>query len=227
MRSRSYFSIGLAVLLCGLLLWAVVWTTTDRMARQGRELLETVGSLSESRDFAAVQRKYGTRLHPLPHCEPGECSYEIVLTNRFFAAVHLATFAEMRARFDVSHGQLTLSLLDYRMAPKNEVGSVVHVQTDYSCAPGCSYFYVHPWEDTSFTSNQVNPWEGASSNNGIVEFAYGTNPINKKAAFALNLECMTGSQPCDNIAQLLPTLWMNLGGGKVRCRIPNETGKVE
>lgn len=227
MQRRTYFSIGLAILLCGLMICAVVWADQQRVARQGRELVGTLETLSDSRDFAAVQKQYGMRLHALPHCEPGECSYEVVVTNRFLAAVHLATFAEMSVRFDVLHGQLTLSLLDYRIAPKNAAGSVVHVQTDYSCIPGCSYFYVHPWEDTSLTSNPVSSWEGASSNNGIVQFAYGTNPMNKKAAFGVNLECMTGSQACDNIAQLLPNLWTSLGGGKVRCRISNETGKVE
>jgi hypothetical protein len=227
MRRRGWIFIELAVVVLALLSWDAVWTIRQMLAQQGRELLTTLGDLSESRDFGAVQSKYGTRLHQLPHCEPGECSYEIVINNRLLAAMHLSTFTELRARFYVSHKDLMTSLLDYRTAPRGEAGSIVHVQTVYSCAASCSYFDVHPWQDTSLNLSRINPWEGSSSNNGIVDFGYATGRINRTTALSLNLDCLTGEERCDNIAQLLPTVWKNVDIRLVRCRIPNQTGTVE
>jgi hypothetical protein len=227
MRTRGWIFVELAVIVLGLLAWVAVWATKHRLAQEGQELLATLVDLSDSKDFGAVQRKYGTRLHQLPHCVPGDCSYEVVINNRLLAAMHLGTFTELRARFDVSHTDLVMSLVDYRTAPRGEAGSMVHVQTDYSCSASCSYFYVHPWQDTGLTVSRINPWEGSSSNNGIVEFGYATDRVNRTTALSLNLGCLTGAVQCDNIAQLLPTVWKNVDARLVRCRIPNQTGTVE
>jgi hypothetical protein len=227
MRKRVWVSIEIAVVALGLLSWDAVWTLRQRLALEGRELLATLGDLSKSRDFGAVQRKYGTRLQQLPHCDPHDCSYEVVINNRLLAAMRLSTFTELRARFDVSHTDLVMSLLDYSTAPAGEAGSIVHVQTVYSCAASCSYFNVHPWQDTSLNLSRINPWEGSSSNNGIVDFGYATDRINRITALSLNLDCLTGEERCENIAQLLPTVWKNVDSGVVRCRIPNQTGTVE
>lgn len=225
MKTNGWTLVALAILICGLLSWATVWRTKQTLVQDSRELLATVQALSQSRDFAGVQRKYGTRLRQLPHCERGACSYEIVISNKVLAIVHLSTYVEIRARFDVSQADLTTSMLEYRTAPSRGIGSIVHAQIDYSCAASCSHFYIHPWEDTGLNLNGT--WEGTSSNNGIVEFGYSTNPANRKAALSLNLECLTGAQRCTNISQLLPTLWTTVHGDLVRCRIPNETGEVE
>jgi hypothetical protein len=227
MKTNRWTLVALAILICGLLSWAMVWRTKQTIKRDSRELLATVEALSQSRDFAGVRRKYGTRLRQLPHCDQSDCSYEIVISNKLLAMVHLSSYAEIRARFDVSRADVITSMLDYRTAPSGEAGSIVHVQTDYSCAATCSYFYVHPWQDTGLNLNRATPWEGASSNNGIVEFGYATNPVNRKAALSLNLECLTGAERCTNISQLLPTLWTAVHDDLVRCPIPNETGKVE
>lgn len=227
MRTRGWIVVGVAILVLGLLCLGVVWKTKQTLMRESRELLAAVEKASESRDFATVQRKYGARLRQLPQCDPGHCSYEVVISNELLATLRLSTFTEIRARFDVSHTKLMLTLLDYRTAPRGEAGSIVHVQMAYSCAASCSYFYVHPWQDTGLNLNRADPWEGASSNNGIVEFGYATSPVNRKAALSLNLGCLTGAERCNNIAQLLPTVWTSADGDLVRCRIPNQTGKAE
>lgn len=214
MRLRSIVTIGLiaAVALAALFAYRVA------VRNQARDLLATAAQVAASDDpnaaFAAVQYRYGSRLKKLTGCAETECAYELTVSNRALALLRLAPYTELKLRFEIRQGRVTGSMVDYRTAFSSGASPIVHVQTDY-CSD-CAHFYLHPWADSS-----------PDRYNGLVEVGAKASPEKRKIAMGLEPDCLTKFHGCRDIAGLLPTVWARTAGGNTRCRVHNQTGRVD
>lgn len=144
-------------------------------------------------------------------CRDDFCQYEFVVKNWVLSTLRLAPPTELRARVTVFHRRLDAAGVDYASAIFKENSPVVHVQEDF-CADRtdirCDHFALNPH------GRNVGPaW------NGIVEFGQLATDGQKKAAWALNLDCLASRHGCTDISQLTPKLWKATGPGTVSSRM--------
>jgi hypothetical protein len=211
------FTIGLAVLLIGG--FGFVTLSAYSTYRTARERLGEFKELGLSKNptarFEALQRKYGTKLRPLEGCTQRLCQYEVDLSNQSIAAFRIVPYTEMNIWFTVYEGSLQVAMLEYRTALKQRNSPVVHVQQGM-CSHGCGVrFDVNPHG----TTRQM--W------NGIVEFDARANSEQRDAALALNLGCFARLGGCEDIIDLLPTIWAHTGSAQISSRWVGLSQKLE
>jgi len=193
--------------------------TTRKIRTDVTMILNELRDLGASRDptagFKALQRKYGSKLHPIEGCTPQNCGYEITFSNRALSVLHVVPYVEMNVWFNVYKGSLVFAMLEYRTAMNGPNSPVVHVQQGM-CGHGCGVRF------------DVNP-HGTSQNmwNGIVEFDTRASADQRAAALALNLDCFTRIGGCKDIIDLLPTMWAHSGPGKISSRLLGLSQKLE
>lgn len=212
MRPISVVTAGMttAVVAVALLAYRVA------VKNEARDLLATATEVAASDDpnaaFAAVQSRYGTRLKQVEGCPATECAYELAVSNEALALLRLAPHTELKLRFNTKHNRVTGSMVDYRTTLRSGAAPVVHVQTDY--CPGCTYFYLHPWANSS-----------PDRYSGIVQLGAKAPPEMRRLAMGLEPGCLTKFNGCRDIAELLPTVWARTEDGNTMCRVPTDAGR--
>jgi hypothetical protein len=165
--------------------------------RRASTLLAEVKGLSRATDptsqFQTLKRKYRDRFKPSDPCTPEHCYYEIVVNNRALAMLGLVPYTELKVYFQLNHGSLTRTLVEYRAALHNGTSPVVHVQDDL--VDGVE-FYMNP-----------NDSAGQAVSNGLITIGRSTTEDQRNRAFSLNLACLTKVGGCKDGRNLLPGIW--------------------
>jgi hypothetical protein len=162
-------------------------------------------SKNPSATFEVLRQRNGNRLLMLG-CNQQLCQYEMSVSNRSIAKLHLVPYTEMNVWFTLHEGTLQVAMLEYRAALPRSSSPVVHIQQDICARCGAS-FDVNPHG----TSPQM--W------NGFVELDSLATPQQRDGAFALNLKCLTRIRGCRDIVDLLPAVWAHTGPGLISSRL--------
>jgi hypothetical protein len=180
------------------------------------ELKDLSVSPSPNETFNSFQWKFGPSNFKHSHaCTFHFCTYEVEISNRAIATLHLVPYTEMKTWLTVERGQLVQGLVEYRTSLKGPNSPVVHVQQGI-CANGCGVRF------------DVNP-HGIDKQmwNGLVEFNPKAPQSEKDAALALNLDCFFRVRGCKDIAQLLPAVWERRGKDAVASRFVGLSQRLE
>ncbi len=181
-------------------------------------LVRTAYELSEQKGapptVATLRGHFGSRLKQLDGCSGSECGYEVFISNRVLAVLHLVPYTEIRSYFWTKDGVIQESMVDYTTTVNHRYNVVAHVQIDF--CPGCNSFSLHPWDDSS-----------PLDTNGIVEFGTALSAYKKRSVLSLNTGCLTKLGGCASVAELLPTVWQRTASGRIACRIPNHEGWID
>jgi hypothetical protein len=195
---RSLTILGLSsALFCAVMIGSAVYPR-----RQAKTLIEDLRRLDTVTDpaalFGSLKQKHRDQLTE-EKCISDDCHYEFLISNRILSTFHLAPRTELHALINLYHGSLATVGVQYTSGTFKENSPIVYVQEDF-CADRtditCDHFDLNPH------GRDVTPtW------NGIVEFGQLAIAEQKRAAWALNLDCVTAFQGCKDISQLLPTVW--------------------
>jgi hypothetical protein len=209
--------------LCALLVVAVAIFVLGSVMRTQRDAMMLIAELKDlsvssrpNDTFDSFQRKYGrSKFKYSDPCVMHFCTYEVDISNKAIAKLHLAPYTEMKAWFRVERGQLVLALVEYRSALKRPYTPVVHVQQGI-CVHGCGVrFDVNPHG----TNTQM--W------NGLVEFNPRATQPEREAALAFNLGCFYRTTGCKDITELLPAVWQRVGSDAVTSRFVGLSQRLE
>jgi hypothetical protein len=162
---------------------------------------------------AALRQQYGSRLKESEGCTASECNYEVVVSNRLLATLHLVPYTELKSNFWVRNGEVFENMLDYTTTVHHRSTITVHSAIQFGEG---SFFFLHPWDDSTSVDT-----------NGLATISSGSTDLKKQAVLALNTSCVTRMGGCTTVAELLPTIWEQTGKGTIRCRVPNREGMVD
>ena len=85
------------------------------ISERARFMLRTAQELSEQETQPTVdqiRQRFGARLQA-EYCGADICSYNVTVSNRVFAALHVVPYTELRSNFWVRNGLVYENLLDY------------------------------------------------------------------------------------------------------------------
>lgn len=126
----------LAITICCAAFAAFLAAEAALVAARGRGLLSDVKQLALSddptRQFLAVQRKYGHRMK-LDGCGREGCYYSVHISNGPMSFLRIISYGDLDVSFSVFKDQLDSVGIQYRSVSRNGQDCVVHVQFD-----GCS-----------------------------------------------------------------------------------------
>ena len=162
--------------------------------------------------LAVLESKLGHRLRRVEGCMPSECGYEVKLSNRPLAVLRIVPATELKADFWLRDGVVEESMLDFTTQADYRSSIVVHSQMDFNDSDS---FYLHPWGSSS-----------PLDTNGLVVISSGSAEEKKKAALALNVNCLTKPGGCSTVADLLPTIWERSTNNEIKSRLPNHEGFI-
>ncbi len=188
---------------------------------QAGTLIEELRKLDTAADPTAVSRSlirmYSDRLVS-QNCDRDFCQYQFLFTNGVISKLHIAPRAEFRMYISIYAGSLSDINVEYMSAVFKADSPIVTVQEDF-CGNrtdiSCDHFAIHPHgRDVGQT------W------NGDVEFGQKATREQKRAAWALNLDCVAAFRGCKDISQLLPTIWKLTGPGTVSSRMRSTADSI-
>jgi hypothetical protein len=188
------------------------------LKRRAGYIVQTAFELSEQKHsptLADIRSRFGNSLKTMEGCTTSRCSYEVELSNKVIADLHLVPYTEIKSYFWVMDGVVVGNMVDYTTVVKHQYSVVSHVQIDY-CEKPCTRFYLHPWSTSA-----------ALDTNGLVEVGSASSVRSKQIAMGLNTSCMAKLGGCSNVAELLPTVWQRTSEDRISCRVPNTTGTAD
>jgi hypothetical protein len=181
--------------------------------KRAAEIISDLKTLSAADDrqqqFELLQQKYASKLKRGPNCNFEYCFYEINVSNRPLAMLHLADPAEMITTFQFVQGSLSIVMIEYRVHPRDSESVFVHVQEDY-CRTDCVDWWslgIHPHGKRS-----DEKW------NAIVDFNGNVIGKPRDGARSFNFRCFLPLSYCRDIVDLLPGIWQHNPDGSVRAR---------
>jgi len=188
---------------------------------QARALIEKIRDVDGAADPTAASRSlmrlYSDRLVSRT-CEREFCQYQFLFNNGVISKVHIVPKAEIKVYVNLYRGALTAVDVEYTSAVFKADSPIVTVQEDF-CANRtditCDHFALNP-----HGRDVVPTW------NGIVEFGQKATKEQKRAAWALDLDCVTAFHGCRDISQLLPTIWKLTGPGTVSSRMRSTADSI-
>ena len=183
---------------------------------QDLQALNTAGNPTDS--FASLKQKYGDKLKSDPNCTSDQCAYELLITNRVPYSSRLFPRTELSAGFLIHHSALAVVTIQYRTARIEAISPLVWVQQDFctTSTESCDVFGVDPH---GRDLRQVS--------HGLVEFDQRAKGEEKKAALALNLDCLSSLRGCRDISDLLPMVWKRTGPGTISSRMRSSGDSIE
>jgi hypothetical protein len=204
-------STSLALVIVGVGIASFVVIAGFRVRAEAKSALSDLGRLQQADDptaeFELLKNKYGNRLQPTQGCLPQDCQYVMTISNGSLSALHLAPYAELKVWYSVHRTSLTFAMVQYRAVLPRGNSPVVNIQIGM-CAHACgSRFDVNPHG----VSGQM--W------NGFMEVGTTATRKERDAAFALNLDCLTGTERCGDISDLLPAVWNRKGPAAVQSQL--------
>jgi hypothetical protein len=165
----------------------------------------------------ALMQKYGDSFIA-ENCERDFCQIHYLLSNRLLSTLHFSPRSEIEVYFSMSKGSLNAVNVQYTSAVFQANSPVVHVQEDFCAARtdiSCNYFALNPH------GRNVSPtW------NGDIEFGQLATVEEKRAAWALDLNCMTTFTGCKDIAELAPSLWKLTSPSAVSSRLRSTADSI-
>ncbi len=120
----------------------------------------------------------------------------------------------MESQFWVRDGLVVMNALTYSTTVNRRTNVVTHVQIDL--CNDCQTFAIHPWDAAS-----------PLDTNGIVEIGSQVSSLSRRSALSLNTGCLVKLNGCQNVADLLPTVWKQTADMKIACAIQNNEGFVQ
>jgi hypothetical protein len=214
-RSLTILSIA-AALLCAVLAGSAVYAR-----RQAKSLIEDLSRLDTVADptvlLGSLRQKHRDQFTE-EKCEFETCYYEFFISNRIPSTFHLTTPADIRASVILYRGSLEIVIVQYTSAVFKENSPIVYVQEDF-CADRtditCNHFALSPH------GRDVTPtW------NGIVDFGQLATEEQKRAAWALSLDCVTAFHGCKDISELLPTIWKLTSPSAISSRMRSTADSI-
>jgi hypothetical protein len=161
-----------------------------------------------------LRQRFGSALRQPDPCTPDGCGYDLFLSNRVLAAVHLVPYSALRSSFWARNGVIDVNSLEFWTMARPGTMVLSYIVVRY--CDHCDSFSIHPWEDSA--------WWGTT---GSVEIGSASTANNKRIALALDTECLTRLRGCANIAEIFPKLWQQTPARNISCRIPNHEGVVD
>ena len=204
-----------------LLVSALVIGRTVKGRHQAVILIEKIRNLDAAADPTSVARSmirtYNDRLVS-QNCERNFCQYQFLFTNGVISKLPIAPKAEIRMYISIYAGSLSDVSVEYTSAIFSANSPIVSVQEDF-CGNrtdiSCAHFGINPHgRDIGQT------W------NGDVDFGQKATREQKRAAWALNLNCLAAFRGCKDISQLLPTIWKVTGPGTVSSRLRSTADSI-
>ena len=190
--------------------------------RQAGALMQDLQELNSAENptgfFASLKQKYGDKLKSDPNCTSDLCGYDLVVTNRIPYSSRLFRHTELSASFVIRHSALTVVTLQYRTARTEALSPLVWVQEDF-CTTATESSDVFGVDPHGRDLRQIS--------HGLVEFGQRATGEEKKAALALNLDCLTSLRGCRDISDLLPMVWKWTGPGAISSRMRSSGDSIE
>jgi hypothetical protein len=200
--------IGLLVIAC-LATLGSAWLTV----RRADEMIADIRASSDVQNhdlyFDSLKQRYGRRLTRSQWCTAQECQYEVSVNNYLFSVLRMTPYTELSALYSTYNGKLSFIHVEYRVAPPEGGGPVVHTQVDL-CELCERSFHLHP--------------HGRSNTeklNGDVLWNRGATEAEREAALSLNLQCFFKWGGCKNITELMPRMWRLKDSGIVAAMMPS------
>jgi hypothetical protein len=146
-----------------------------------------------------LRHQFGADLKQPDPCTPWGCKYEVTLTNRVLATIHLSLPTALSSSFWVKDSTVQENVVELWT-----VNRVAYVDAKY--CNECDGF-------------DVSPCEGpiASFGSGSARIGSRSTRKEKRAAFAFNSSCLTAFRGCTTIAELAPQLWHGSVSGATQC----------
>jgi len=214
---RSLASLALAAAL----FFAVLAGSAAYTRRQASALIEDLSHLDTASDPKAQLsslRQEHREIFAGEKCDSEACYYEFFTSNRVASTFHLAPRAEISASVVLYGNSLRMISVRYTSAVFKENSPTVYVQEDF-CAvrtdTTCGHFALNP-----HGRNVTPTW------NGIVEFGQLATEEQKRAAWSLNLDCVTAFHGCNDISKLLPTIWKLTSASAVSTRVRSTADSI-
>jgi hypothetical protein len=216
---------------------AAAATSAMLTRREARGLLDDLRTLSTSPDpnssFHSLKQKYGTRLK-LEACGPDTysgrgpsaeaCGYDTYVNNRLLAKLHLTPRTEMRLGFLLVNDSLEMLTIEYTSGIFKAESPYTFIQESFcseSIGPGGAFEGDEsvPWAPCHHFNLYPHGRDKTPTWNGAVTFGYWATADQKHAALGLNLACLGALRGCEDISELLPTIWELTDSGAVSARL--------
>jgi hypothetical protein len=152
-----------------------------------------------------LRQRFGTELKQPDPCTASGCKYEIMLSNRALAKLHLSPYTALSSSFWVRNDLVQENMLE--LWTLNRQGRIIVAYVDAKYCEGCKGFDVVPCEGLV-----------ASLASGSVMIGSGSAPKEKRTAFGFDPSCLTSFRGCASIPDLAPTLWRGTASGAVQCK---------
>jgi hypothetical protein len=214
-RSLAILALA-AALLCAVLAGSAAYTR-----RQAKTLVEDLSRLDTATNPKVLLRSLRQKHREIfagEKCDLETCYYEFFTSNRVASTFHLAPRAEIRAAIILYGNSLRMISVQYTSSVFKVKSPIIYVQEDF-CAVRtditCGHFALNP-----HGRNVTPTW------NGIVEFDQLATEQQKRAAWALNLDCVTAFRGCNDISKLLPTIWKLTSAGSVSTRVRSTADSI-
>jgi hypothetical protein len=85
-----------------------------------------------------VRQRFGEKLKQTNPCKDVGCGFEVVLSNRLLARVHLAQFATLKSTFWVGSGTVDENVLEFWTVQQD--GGMILAYTDAKYCEACNDF---------------------------------------------------------------------------------------
>lgn len=188
---------------------------------QARTVVGEIGDLDKASDPTAASLSFMQEHQKhlaSKTCDLDFCQYQFVFTNRLLSTIHLATPSEIEVLVSFYRERLESVAVDYTSDAFKEDSPVVHVQEDLCkdrADSGCDHFAISP-----------HGREATPTWNGDVQFGQFATEAQRRAAWALNLNCMEALHGCRDISELNPAIWKRTSPDKVSCRMRSTADSI-
>lgn len=169
------------------------------------------------------------------------CGYTVHLSNRLLSRLHLVHETDLDVGFVEVGGSLVQVSVEYASgnyrpdrACSDYVAGIfktsspcVSIEEDFcpdSLGPGGVFIPsngetgTEPWAPCRGIRVQPSGSDKTPNFYGVVNLGYWTREEEKRAALAFNLNCLFSIRGCNDISELLPTIWDHSNDGKVSSR---------
>ena len=208
-----------AAVVVGLALAAVctIGTYSYELKRHADEVVRIAYELSQQGKpptTQQLQQRFGTALRQPDPCIENGCGYELLLSNRILATLHLAPYTVLRAHFWATNGVVDENSLEFWTVPSQRAIVLSYVEVKY--CDRCNFFRINPSSDSS-----------PLCTTGSIEIGNASPASNKRIALTLDTGCLTAWRRCASAAELFPKVWQRTSARTIRCRLPNHDGVVD
>ncbi len=192
----------IVAIVSGLLLIGVLGAYSHRVEHRAERIFRISYEFS-TKDHAPtlddLRQQFGPDLKQPDPCMAWGCKYEVTLTNRLLATIHLSRPTALSSSFWVKDNVVQENVVELWT-----INRVAYVDAKY--CNECDGFDVVPCEAPT-----------ASFGSGSVMVGSRSTLKEKRAAFTFNPSCLTSFRGCANIAEFAPQIWHGSASGATRC----------